>query len=159
MTSQELENEISSVIDTFKDILSPEIWSNLLLDCTKNEVLILWLLYRKEQVNMSQIAEYINTPLNTATGIIARMEKKDLVVRQHSAEDKRIVKILMSEKGQMQMQQIIKECMRYGMMIIETFSKEEIDLLYKMFRKITEILKKEPAEQKAKTKVKRIMIE
>lgn len=159
MTSQELENEISSVIDTFKDILSPEIWSNILLDCTKNEVLILWLLYRKEQVNMSQIAEYINVPLNTATGIIARMEKKDLVVRQHSAEDKRIVKIQMSEKGQMQMQQIIKECMRYGMMIIETFSKEEIDLLYKMFRKITEILKKEPAEQKAKTKVKRIMIE
>ena len=82
MTELEMENEIVHFVDDIKDLISLDVWENMLLDCSKNEVLILWLLYRQTEVNMSQVADYIHTPLNTATGIITRMEKKKLVTRQ-----------------------------------------------------------------------------
>ena len=82
--SQETFSMVTNYIEEVKELLSTEIWENIFLDCTKNEVLIFWLLYRKSEVNMSEIAEYIHVPLNTATGVVGRMERtaclKDTVV-------------------------------------------------------------------------------
>ena len=90
---------IADYIEEVKELLSSDIWENIFLNCSKNEVLIYWLLYRKREVNMTEIAEYIHVPLNTATGIINRMEKNDFIIRTRSKEDKRVVLIGFSEKG------------------------------------------------------------
>ena len=87
---------IVDYIEEVKELLSSDLWDNIFLNCSKNEILIFWLLYQRSEVNMTEIAEYIHTPLNTATGIIDRMEKKELVVRTRSKEDKRVV--LLQEK-------------------------------------------------------------
>lgn len=159
ITGAEFEQEIYRFIDELKDLLSPRIWENLLLDCTKNEILVLWLLYRKESVNMTQIADYIHAPLNTATGIIARMEKKELVIRERSSEDKRIVLIVLGEKGREQIQAIFNEFMFYGSRIIEAFSEEEMQVFFRMTEKIRDIMKEERNTEAGKTKVRRILIE
>ena len=75
---KELEQGIFEYIDKFKLLVSPQTWENVLMDCSKNEVFVMLLLYRRDEANMTQIAEYIQVPLNTATGIVARMEKKEL---------------------------------------------------------------------------------
>lgn len=143
ITQEGFEQEIYQFIDKIKDLLSPQIWDNILLDCSKNEILILWLLYRRGTVNMSQIAEYIHVPLNTATGIVARMEKRELVIRERSAEDKRIVFIRSGTKGTEQMQAMIKEFMHYGTLLMANFSQEEIILLLKMIDKLMGIMETE----------------
>ena len=102
MFEMDFEKEIIPYIDTLENLFTSEFWGNLLLDCTKNELFVLWLLYKKKEVNMTQVAEYIHVPLNTATGIIARMEKRKLVSRQRSDEDKRVVTITFGEDGQKQ---------------------------------------------------------
>lgn len=160
ITNGEIEHEIISFIDTCKDFLSPSIWNNLLLDCSKNEVLVLWLLYRNHEVNMSQIAEYIHVPLNTATGIIARMEKKKLIHRQHSATDKRVVTIGLSELGQEQIQSIINEATRYIVQLAASFTPEEMNVIFRMISKLQEIMKNSgtPKEEKPKG-VRKIIIE
>lgn len=158
VTGAELEQEVYRFIDELKDMLSPRIWENLLLDCTKNELLILWLLYRQESVNMTGVADYIHVPLNTATGIIARMEKRQLVVRERSIEDKRIVTIKLGEKGREQIQAIFKEFMFYAGRILETCSEEEIGLFFHMMQKIMGIMKEERRKEKV-TKVRKIVIE
>lgn len=143
ITQEGFEQEIYQFIDKIKDLLSPQIWDNILLDCSKNEILILWLLYRRGTVNMSQIAEYIHVPLNTATGIVARMEKRELVIRERSAEDKRIVFIRSGTKGTEQMQAMIREFMHYGTLLMANFSQEEIILLLKMIDKLMGIMETE----------------
>lgn len=143
ITQEGFEQEIYQFIDKIKDLLSPQIWDNILLDCSKNEILILWLLYRRGTVNMSQIAEYIHVPLNTATGIVARMEKRELVIRERSTEDKRIVFIRSGTKGTEQMQAMIKEFMHYGTLLMANFSQEEIILLLKMIDKLMGIMETE----------------
>ena len=71
-------NFIIDYIEEIKELLSSDIWENIFLNCSKNEVFIFWLLYRKNEVNMTEAAEYIHVPLNTATGIIGRMERNGL---------------------------------------------------------------------------------
>ncbi len=156
---ESFEQQIYQYIDRIKDLLSPEIWQNILLDCSKNEILILWLLYRQEEVNMTQIADYIHVPLNTATGVIARMEKKELVIRNRSAEDKRIVTIRMGSLGMKQMKAISGEFLYYGQLVMQEFSTDEIQLLMKFFDTVTRVLSQERKRETEGKKLKKIMIE
>lgn len=108
---------------------------------------------------MTEIAEYIHVPLNTATGIINRMEKNEFIVRTRSKEDKRVVLIGFSEKGMTQFQNIINELMYYGMKVMSSFTKEEMDLFYKMATKVKEILKQEKKKEETPKKIRKITIE
>lgn len=150
---------IIDYIEEVKELLSSDIWENIFLDCSKNEVLIFWLLYQRREVNMTEIAEYIHVPLNTATGIISRMETKELIVRTRSKEDKRVVLIGFSEKGMAQFQNLINEMMYYGMKIMSSFTREEMDLFYRMTTKVKEVLKQEKKKEEAPKKIRKIIIE
>ena len=157
--SQETFQMIRDYIEEVKELLSSDIWENIFLNCSKNEVLILWLLYQKSEVNMTEIAEYIHVPLNTATGIINRMENNGLIVRTRSQEDKRVVLIGFSEKGMAQFQNLINELMYYAMKIMSSFTKEEMDLFYKITTKVKEILRQEKKKEETPKKIRKITIE
>jgi len=156
---EELEQEIFQYVDQVKELLSPEIWQSVLLDCSKNEIFILWLLFRNKEVNMTQIAEYIHVPLNTATGIISRMEKKKFVSRERSLDDKRIVTIQMGERGDEQAQLLLKEFMYYGKKVMDAFTTEEIKLFFCMLNKLVDIMKEKNLEDSKKQKIRKIVIE
>lgn len=157
--SQETFQMIKDYIEEVKELLSSDIWENIFLDCSKNEVLIFWLLYQRREVNMTEIAEYIHVPLNTATGIINRMENNELIVRTRSQEDKRVVLIGFSERGMAQFQNLVNEMMYYGLKIMSSFTKEEMDLFYKMMTKIKKILRQEKKKEETPKKIRKITIE
>lgn len=150
---------IVDYIEEVRELLSSDLWENIFLNCSKNEVFIFWLLYQKGEVNMTEIADYIHVPLNTATGIISRMEKSGLVVRTRSEEDKRVVNIGFSEKGMEQFEALIRELISYGLKVMSSFTKEEMELFYKMTSKIMEILRQENKKEKVPKKVRKITIE
>ena len=154
-----IEQQIYQYVDQIRDLLSSELWENILLDCTKNEILILWLLYQSKEVNMTQIADYIHAPLNTTSGIITRMEKRKLVSRQRSQEDKRVVTITLGGKGEAQIQAIIKEVVFYGSKIMQSFSQEEIQIFTRMMDRVISIMKEEHMKDTVHTKVRKITIE
>ena len=159
MPEMQFEQEIFDFIDQVRELLSPGIWENILLDCSKNEILILWLLLRRTEVNMTQIADDIHVPLNTATGIVSRMEKRKLVSRERSAEDKRVVTIRMGAQGEAQMRAMIQEMMRYAARVMESFTEEEMSLLFRMMEKLLTILKEERTREAGKRGIKKINIE
>lgn len=156
-----LDHTFFEYVDQIKILISPEIWENVLLDCSKNEILILLLLYRTPEVSMTQIAEYISVPLNTATGIISRMEGKQMVCRERSMEDKRVVTIALANTGMKQIQSILKEFIYYGQRVLETLSAQEIELAGNILDKVIRVLR----DERSKTadvpvkKVKKIVIE
>ena len=160
MDKETVEDYIFRYIDKVKILVSPETWQNLLLDCTTDELFILLFLYRKGEVNMSMIADYIHVPLNTATGVVGRMEKKKLVERYHSKEDKRIVKVQVTGEGTGYIANILKEIMRYVSFVMDSLTPEEIQTLFHTVNKITDALAEaQKKEQEAPLKVKKIMIE
>ena len=150
---------IIDYIDEVKELLSSEIWESIFLDCSKNEILIFWLLYQRNEVNMTEIAEYIHAPLNTATGIVSRMEKNGLIERNRSSEDKRIVLIGFSEKGMNQFQSLIREMVHYGTKLFSALTEEEIELFFKMTSKVKDVLKEDRKKETTKKKVRKINID
>lgn len=157
--SEEFSQMVTDYIEELRELLSSDLWENIFLNCSKNEVFIFWLLYQKRAVNMTEIADYIHVPLNTATGIISRMERDGLVVRTRSEEDKRVVNIGFSEKGMEQFEALVRELVSYGMKVMGAFTKEEMALFYKMTSKIMEILRQENRKERAPKKVRKITIE
>lgn len=136
----DIEELLFGYFDKIKAVISADVWENILLNCTKNEIFILILLYRNKQVNMTQIAEYINVPLNTATGVVARMEKRQWVRRERSPEDKRVVTIALDAGGLSHMKQIMGEFTRYGLKIIEVLTPEEMQVVESLFDKVIRTL-------------------
>lgn len=108
---------------------------------------------------MTEIAEYIHVPLNTATGIVNRMEKNGLIIRTRSKEDKRVVLIGFSDKGMTHFQNLINEMMYYGAKVMSSFTKEEMDIFYKMMIKLKEILRQEKKKEVTPKKIRKITIE
>ena len=87
---ERMQEDVFAFIEEIKEFISSDVWNSILLNCTKNEVLVFWLLYRKSRVNMTEIAEYIHAPLNTSTGIINKLEKNGFVTRERLKEHKRV---------------------------------------------------------------------
>ncbi len=157
--SEEVIKLVTDYVEEIKELLSSDIWDNLFLNCTKNEVLVFWLLYRKNEVNMTEIADYIHVPLNTATGIIQRMERNGLVIRARSEEDKRVVNIGFSEKGMTQFEALVSEIVYYVMKVVGTFTKEEMELFCRMMSKVLQVLRQEHKKEEKPKKVRKIVIE
>lgn len=155
----ELEKSIFEYVDKIRDVLSAEIWQNILLDCTKNELLLLWLIYRQKEVTMTQAAEYIHVPLNTATGIVSRMEKRNLLLRKRSEEDKRVVTLQLDSQGKIQIEQIMVKILFYGKRIMEDLSNEEVSLIIKILDKVPALLKEDQEKSLQSNKIRKISIE
>ncbi len=154
------ENMIFDYMDQIKVLFSADTWENILLNCTKNEMLVLLLLYRGSDINMSQIAEYLDAPLNTTTGIVSRMEKKDMISRVRSTTDKRVVTIVLTESGRTQISDIMGLIMKYGERVFSSLNQEELNLLSGVIGKLIQIVQNvEIEEQPIKSKVRKIVIE
>ncbi len=157
-----LEEIVFSYVDKVKLLTSPQTWGNILLDLSKNDLYIMLFLYRKGQVTMTEIAEYLQIPLNTATGILSRLEKKRLVVRERSTADKRIVTVQISETGLASMKDILAEFFRIGEVVMEAVSPEELKAILsginKLFKAIEEN-ERQKAAPRTESKIRKIEIE
>jgi len=154
---------IFDYINEFKFLLSPDQWSNVFLDYSKNEVLVLLFLYRKKNANMTEIADYINSPLNTATGVVARLEKKLMVERQRGNEDRRVVNIVLTKQAEEFIGQEIKYIGHYFNEVYKELTQEEKTAAISIYNKVLAVLRKSKQESVSKgdpaKKVKRIIIE
>lgn len=159
---QQMESVIFEYLDKFRVLVSPQTWENVLMDCSKNEVFIMLLLYRRVQVNMTQIAEYIQVPLNTATGIVTRMEKRSLLQRRRSEEDKRVVTIQMTEKGMECIKNILGEFFHYAQIILKKLTPQELQMSVQILEKAMNALDEEYERAKdvpEEKKIRKILIQ
>lgn len=156
-----LETIIFQYIDELKFLLFPDKWSSIFLDYSKNEILALLLLYRTKKANMTEIAEYICAPLNTATGVVGRLEKKLMVERLRDKEDRRIVNIVLTKEAEDFIEQVKRTISHYFQEVVKALSDDEKKAALSIFTKVVSVFKNDnlPTESMAEKRVKRIKIE
>ncbi|MBN1891820.1 MAG: MarR family transcriptional regulator [Clostridiales bacterium] len=157
-----LEELVFSYVDKVKKLTSPQTWGNILLDLSKNDLFTLLFLYRKGQVTMTEMADYLEVPLNTATGIISRLEKRSLVTRERSTEDKRVVTVRVSEDGMVCMKDIFSALLHYGEMVMRAISPEELQVILSSVNKIFEAIEEQERQKTAprsESRIRKIVIE
>jgi len=163
MDINKIENMVFNYIDEFKVLFFPEQWSDIFLDYSKNEILALLFLYRKKNANMTEIAEYIIAPLNTATGVISRLEKKFMIERIRSEQDRRIVLITLTETASMVIEKEKALITGYFIRIYGRLTEDEISSALSIYKKVLGVIKegKNPVQEEKLPikKIKRIIIE
>ena len=158
-----LEGFIFEFIDQCKFLFFPEQWNNTFLDYSKNEVFALLYVYRKGSANMTEIADYLGVPLNTATGIVGRLEKRGVIKRERDVIDKRVVTIVICEEGKEFLAIQIKELEHYYRLYMDAVTEEEKLVLFRIAAKFLDImtsgLAKKEQVQETKKSIRKIIIE
>lgn len=66
---------------------------------SKLELMALYFIHQEKELIMSKLAKGLGISLSMATVIIDQLFKKKLLIRERSKEDRRIVKVKLTEKG------------------------------------------------------------
>ena len=85
---------------------------------------------------MREIADDLNVAVSTITGLVDKLEEKKIVKRERSDEDRRIINIVLTPKGQEIYQFQLEEFMRLCRGMLLGMSEEEQDMYIELSRKI-----------------------
>ena len=138
---------LHSIIDNFKKLVYPEEWIDLDLSFSKSELFTMMLVDRHGEITMSQIADYINVPMSTATGVVERLVKNGYLERDRSYSDRRVVVIELTDNGKKVIEGLKSTMLSYIQLIYDALTDEERLLLGKVFVKITNIINEKNSGQ------------
>lgn len=127
-------------VDRFKDLLPPGTWQQLSTDLTKNDVLALIHLNRAGESRMSDLAAYLDAPLNTATGVVARLQRRGLVERHNSPDDKRTVLIHLTDDGRRQVARGVRDTTALIGRLFDELTEDEVAVILKVLDRIPILL-------------------
>ncbi len=66
---------------------------------------VMWMLQRHGELSMSRLADMLDVSDSNATGLIDRMEERGLVERVRVPDDRRVVRVALSDHGREMLQQ------------------------------------------------------
>jgi DNA-binding MarR family transcriptional regulator len=85
---------------------------------------------------MRQLAEHLNLAANTVTTLIDQMEARGLVRRQRSEEDRRVVKVELTEAGRVSYKGAVTEMLSALRAMLKALDPGEQETFLGLFRKI-----------------------
>jgi MarR family transcriptional regulator, organic hydroperoxide resistance regulator len=87
-------------------------------------------------LSLSSLSERIRAQNSTVTGIIDRMEREDLVLRERSTSDRRVVFIRLTEKGKRVARDIDVEPLSIFRAVLSSLSREDTTDLLRVLSKL-----------------------
>lgn len=87
-------------------------------------------------LSLSSLSERIRAQNSTVTGIIDRMEREGLVLRERSTSDRRVVYIRLTEKGRRVSSDIEVEPMEIFRQVLATLSRDDTRDLLRILSKL-----------------------
>lgn len=143
----DLNNIVEILIDNTKKLFFPDEWIKMDLKFSKLEIFTMILLDRNKQVTMTELVEYINSPMSTATGIVDRLVKSGYIERDRSETDRRIVVLTLTDSGSQIIKDFKNTISKYLEVILGALSEEEKQSLLKIVSKIMNTLQSETAKE------------
>ena len=121
------------------------------VDLTGPQLTVLKMLEGLGDLSLSELSERIRAQNSTVTGIIDRMEREGLVLRARSTEDRRVVKIKLTDKGSKIARAIAVEPMEIFRGALESLSagetRELLKILTKIAKRVQSIVKREVGKE------------
>lgn len=110
-------------------------------DLTPVQYGVLYCLWEMDKTNPKEIAEELQLENSTISGVLERMEKKELIVRNISTEDRRFIQIGLTEKAKTLRDGVLETVENVNQEVLSVFSQEEQELLKKYLRILAGISK------------------
>lgn len=85
---------------------------------------------------MRELAEFLTVAVNTVTTIVDNLVRKELVTRQRSEEDRRVVRVELTEAGRVIYRSVADVNMRLFRSMLGALTEDEQEIFLVLFRKI-----------------------
>ena len=133
--TKKLADGLENLIMNFKAV--DDTCLSLTENLTSRELQLISFVGSSQRVIMRQIADMLDVPMSTATGIVDKLVNRNFLQRSHSKEDRRTVNIELDEEGQsvFDLYQRLKEQMTGQ--VLSILSSEESEHFMDLLEKIT----------------------
>ncbi len=85
---------------------------------------------------MRELAEYLTVAVNSVTSIVDNLERKGLVRRQRSQEDRRVIRVELTDPGREVYQSLVEVNLRLFRTMLGALTEDEQEIFMVLFRKI-----------------------
>ena len=147
MTSEEVKIGQEDFIGLFSDVLSRMIvkmqevddWCvQATQDITKQDLTLIGFMGGNEgDTIMRDIANYLDVPFSTATGIVEKLVQKGYLRRYNSEDDRRIVLVGLTKKGLETFDLVTTKKREISLRVMDALEEQERSSLIRLFEKIT----------------------
>lgn len=110
------------------------------LDLTYTQYLVMLVLWTEKRINVKKLGEYLHLDSGTLTPLLKKMEAKNLLRRERSVEDERILLVSITEAGAALREKARAIPAEMGRCL--GIAPTEIKVLYDLLYKVLENLKK-----------------
>jgi len=107
----------------------------------------LGLILQKKELTAGELAKLTGLTTGAVTGLIDRLEAKDLVKRHFTKEDRRKVIIVAQEENAMRLLEPLFETLQSKtLQLLHSFSEDELQVIERYFREATQIMQETTAQ-------------
>ena len=85
---------------------------------------------------MRELAEHLAVAVNSMTGIVDSLEQKGLVIRQRSADDRRVIRVELTDSGRIIQQSLVEVNLQLFRSMLGALTEDEQEIFMVLFRKI-----------------------
>lgn len=105
-------------------------------DVTPVQYGVLYYLWETDIHTPREIADKLQLENSTISGVLERMEKKDLIERQVSKKDRRYIEVVLTDKGASLKDNVLRTVEQFNDDVMIVLSPEEQDTLKKSLEKL-----------------------
>lgn len=113
------------------------------VNITPEQYLVLDILWEKQSISQQRIADIIQKDKNSVTKIIDSLEKKNLVCRVVDANDRRINKIELSQKGSDLEEVATEVAIKFMNDVVHGIDTQDLDTFAKVLHQLKDNIERE----------------
>lgn len=92
--------------------------------------------HENELITQKKIEEMLGITRSTASTVLSRMEKNELITRETLSFDSRVKRIILTDKGRDMVSLVHQEVQEFEKTLIKGFSEEELQQFFDFIKKI-----------------------
>jgi len=114
---------------------------------SQQEVRVLLILGRGGPTSMCEIADAVGLSMSSVTGLVDKLEEKKLVRRERSTDDRRIVRVELTEPGRETHTVAMEGQIEFARGLLEALAASEQEDLLALFRKLAAKLSRKESQK------------
>lgn len=108
------------------------------LGITRVQWIALYYLGKYEGISQKDLAKKMNVKGSTVARLLDRMEKEGSIAREGDPQDKRIIRLKLTEKGKELREKFLPECEKMSKIFARGITDEEIEIFKRVLKKMVD---------------------